>query len=880
MAEEVESGRQITDANEAVASVAFRLAEMVVIYPITPSSPMAEFCDEWAAAGKTNLWGETPSITEMQSEAGVAGAVHGALQCGSLVTTFTASQGLLLMIPNMYKIAGQLIPFCMHVTARSIATHALSIFGDHSDVMACRGTGFAMFVSNSVQEAHDFALLATAVSYESRVPFLHFFDGFRTSHEVNSYDLIGDEILEKMLSPLALEAFRLRALNPDMPVIRGTAQNPDVFFQGRERVNEFYNAVPALLQKSMDRFAALTGRRYKLYEYVGDSNAEVVFVAMGSGAETVEETIMDLNGRGARLGLLKVRLYRPFSAELFSANLPRTTQTLIVLDRTKEPGSLGEPLYLDVVGAIAEARTDGFLPANFLPAVHGGRYGLGSKEFSPAMVKGIVDAAASGKLRRHFTVGINDDITHISVPYDESYSLPAVDGEFSALFYGLGADGTVGANKNTIKIIGHETGNFAQAYFVYDSKKSGGMTVSHLRFGPKPIRAPYLIEKAQFIGCHQFEFLKKFDILERAASGGVFLLNAPHGPEEIQRHLRRSCLEKILKLNLQFYIIDAYKVATASGMERRINTIMQTCFFAISGILPRERAIAAIKKSIEKTYAKKGQAVVDKNFACVDQTLANLHRVTLDPSQLSEEEPSSCCHCCRCPMSQFVKDVTIPLLKGCGETLPVSALPVDGTWPTDTVKYEKRNIAQEVPQWDSELCIQCNRCALVCPHAAIRAKFYPAESLENAPEHFQSVEFRSRENPGCRYSVQVSPEDCTGCGLCVEVCPARSRNEGGKKALSLVPRTDVVDVERENFKFFGQLPQPPLEKLSNDVKGSQFRQPLFEFSGACAGCGETPYVKLLTQLFGDHLIIANATGCSSIYGGNLPTTPYCKNLEG
>ncbi|MDR3316498.1 MAG: pyruvate:ferredoxin (flavodoxin) oxidoreductase [Puniceicoccales bacterium] len=880
MEEEEQELMQITDANEAVASVAFRLAEMVIIYPITPSSPMAEFCDEWAAANKKNLWGESPDITEMQSEAGVAGAVHGALQCGSLVTTFTASQGLLLMIPNLHKIAGQLLPFCMHVTARALASHALSIFGDHSDVMACRGTGFALFVSNSVQEAHDFAAIATAVTYESRVPFLHFFDGFRTSHEVNTYAMIPDSVLRELLNPLALEAFRLRSMDPNSPTIRGTAQNPDVFFQGRERCNTFHDAVPQILQRTMEKFSRATGRSYAPYEYAGAAAAETVFVCMGSGAETIEETIGDLNGgKGKKMGLVKVRLYRPFSAELFAARLPKTTKTLIVLDRTKEPGSLGEPLYLDVVGALAEARAAGWLPANFLPSVHGGRYGLGSKEFSPAMVKGIADASSAKKLRLHFTVGIDDDVTHLSVPYEKNYRLPEEAGRFNALFYGLGADGTVGANKNTIKIIGHETGNYAQAYFVYDSKKSGGMTVSHLRFGPEPIRAPYLIEVAQFIGCHQFQFLEKFDLLRSAAPGGVFLLNAPHGPRDIQDHLGRSTAEQILRLGLQFYVIDAYAVAQGSDMGRRINTIMQTCFFAISGILPRDTAIAAIKKSIEKTYAKKGQAVVEKNFSCVDQTLANLHRVELDAGKVSGTVPDRC-HC-RCPnIPQFVKDVTIPLLEGRGEELSVGALPVDGTWPTDTVCYEKRNVAQEVPRWDPALCIQCNRCALFCPHAAIRSKFYPASALAGAPEQFLSTDFRSRDNPDCKFTVQVAPEDCTGCGLCVEACLGKSRTEEGKKALCLVPRTEVVGKEKENYRFFRQIPQPPAEKISNDVKGSQFLQPLFEFSGACAGCGETPYVKLLTQLFGDHLIIANATGCSSIYGGNLPTTPYCKDERG
>ncbi|MDR2667677.1 MAG: pyruvate:ferredoxin (flavodoxin) oxidoreductase [Puniceicoccales bacterium] len=869
----------IGDGNEAVAAVAYKAAEVIVIYPITPSSPMAEFCDEWAAGGKKNIWDAVPSITEMQSEAGVAGAVHGALHCGSPVTTFTASQGLLLMIPNMYKIAGELIPFCMHVSARAIATHALSIFGDHSDVMACRATGFAMLASNSVQETHDLAAIATAATYESRIPFLHFFDGFRTSHELNGYEAIGDDFLRELIDPLALEAFRLRALNPNHPTARGTAQNPDVYFQGRERSNSFYNAVPGIIGGIMERFAKGTGRSYKIFDYVGDADADVVFVAMGSGAETIGETIGELNGAGASLGLVKVRLYRPFSVEAFAAALPKKVHHIVVLDRTKEPGSLGEPLYLDVAAAIAEARTGGLLAKSFTPTIYGGRYGIGSKEFSPAMVKGIVDACSSKKLPTHFTVGIDDDVTNISVPYDPAFHLASDEKCFSALFFGLGSDGTVGANKNTIKIIGTETDNHAQAYFVYDSKKSGGMTVSHLRFGPKPIRAPYLIGKAKFIGCHQFQFLEKFDILDRAAAGGVFLLNAPYGPEEIGKHLPRNVFEKIVDLNLRFYVIDAYAVAHANGMERRINTIMQTVFFAISGILPRDRAIEAIKRSIEKTYAKKGKDVIDKNFACVDNTLARFFQVQLQREAIPTEGNSPCCCRC-CDIPHFVKDVTFPLLRDRGESLPVSAMPVDGTWPTDTVRYEKRNIASEIPRWDPSICIQCNRCALVCPHGAIRVKFYAETALSTAPEQFQSMDYRSKDKPNCKFTVQVAPEDCTGCGLCAAACMGKSRGDEGKKALALKPKENFLTAEKENFKFFCQLPQPTAADVPDDIRGSQFLRPLFEFSGACAGCGETAYIKLLTQLFGDHLIIANATGCSSIYGGNLPTSPYCKNNHG
>ncbi|MDR2664287.1 MAG: pyruvate:ferredoxin (flavodoxin) oxidoreductase, partial [Puniceicoccales bacterium] len=872
-----EKEMHVGDGCEAAASVAYRTAEMIIIYPITPSSPMAELCDEWMAAGKKNLWGTVPSVTEMQSEAGVAGAVHGALQCGSPVTTFTASQGLLLMIPNMYKIAGELTPFCMHVSARAVASHALSIFGDHSDVMACRSTGFALFASNSVQEAHDFAAIATAATYRSRVPFLHFFDGFRTSHELNGYELLPDGAVRDLIGDLPLEAFRLRALNPDMPSVRGTAQNPDVFFQGRERSNTFYDAVPSIVRELMDSFGERTGRHYRIFDYCGAADADTVFVAMGSGAETIEETIRELNGGGAKLGLVKVRLFRPFSLKDFAAALPGNVRTILVLDRTKEPGAVGEPLYLDVRAAIGEARAAGLLPENFRPAILGGRYGLGSKEFSPAMVKGLADGAAAGRLPPHFTVGIVDDVTHLSVPYDPSFHLAAEEKRFCALFYGLGSDGTVGANKNTIKIIGSETGNYAQAYFVYDSKKSGGTTISHLRFGPEPIRAPYLVSKAKFVGCHQFSFLRQLDLLDRIAPGGVLLLNAPYGPEEIQAHLPRSTVEKILALKLRFYVIDAYEAARESGMGRHINTVMQTCFFAISDILPREKAIAAIKNSIEKTYGKKGKEIVEKNFSCVDRSVARLFPVRLDPAAPSAEEPKY--HCYE-NLPAFVRDVTLPLLRDRGESLPVSAMPVDGTWPTDTVRYEKRNIAMEVPAWDPQLCIQCNRCALVCPHGAIRVNFFPAEKLQGAPENFQSTDFRSKDNPGCRYAVQVAPEDCTGCGLCVEACLGKSRGGEEKKALTLRPHGEMVERERENFRFFSQLPQPDCTTLPEDAKNSQFRRPFFEFSGACAGCGETAYVKLLTQLVGDHLIIANATGCSSIYGGNLPTSPYCKNGQG
>ncbi|MDR0340241.1 MAG: pyruvate:ferredoxin (flavodoxin) oxidoreductase, partial [Puniceicoccales bacterium] len=739
-------------------------------------------------------------------------------------------------------------------------------------------TGFALFASNSVQEAHDFAAIATAATYETRVPFLHFFDGFRTSHELNCYEALPDELLRDLIGTLEVEAFRLRALSPDMPSARGTAQNPDVFFQGRERANTFYDAAPKLVQEIMDLFAKRTGRHYKLFDYCGAADADTVLVAMGSGVETIEETIAELNGRGAKLGLVKVRLYRPFSVKDFASALPKSTRTVVVLDRTKEPGSVGEPLYLDVRAAIDEARATGQLPADFQPAIHGGRYGLGSKEFSPAMVKGILEASLAGRLQQHFTIGIADDVTHLSVSYDPSFHLVAEEKRFCALFYGLGSDGTVGANKNTIKIIGEETGNYAQAYFVYDSKKSGGITISHLRFGSEPIKAPYLIGRTNFLGCHQFTFLRKLDLLGQIAPGGVLLLNAPYGPEEIQAQLPRSVVEKILELKLRFYVIDAYAVAQKSAMGRRINTVMQTCFFAISDVLPREKAIAAIKNSIEKTYAKKGKEVVEKNFACVDHSIAHLFPVHLDRHTLPPEEEKR--HCAYGHLPAFIRDVTIPLLKEKGESLPVSAMPVDGTWPTDTVRYEKRNIAQEVPVWDPQFCIQCNRCALVCPHGAIRVKFFPAEELQDMPDGFQCTDFRSKENSNCKFTVQVAPEDCTGCGLCVEACLGKSRTEKEKKSLTLQPHGQVLERERENFHFFCQLPEPDCSALPVDGKNSQFRRPLFEFSGACAGCGETAYIKLLTQLIGDRLIIANATGCSSIYGGNLPTSPYCKNGHG
>lgn len=855
--------------------MAYRMSEVIAIYPITPSSPMADYCDEWSAKGLANLWNDRPDLVEMQSEAGVAGAIHGALQTGSIATTFTASQGLLLMMPNMFKIAGELLPFCMHVSARAIATHGLSIFGDHSDVMACRTTGFAMLASDSVQEAQDFAAIATAATFRSRIPFVHFFDGFRTSHEINGYTFLTDEVLLKLLDQRDIDAFRRNAMSPDRPSIRGTAQNPDVFFQCRERANPFHGEVPKIVADCFEKFRKLTGRNYGLFEFSGDPEAETVFVVMGSAAETVDRTIGELNLNGGKLGLIRVRLYRPFSVAHFCEVLPRTARTLIVLDRTKEAGAVGEPLFFDVVAALHEGRRGGLLDRACLPSVHGGRYGLGSKEFSPAMVAGIVDRLRSGLLGGHFTVGIEDDVTHLSVPYDRDFRLESDGRTFGALFFGLGSDGTVGANKNTIKIIGEETDNFAQAYFVYDSKKAGAMTVSHLRFGPEPIRAPYLIEAAQFIGCHQFSFLEKYDVLKHAAPRSILLLNAPFSPSELEAHLPPEVCRRILELELEVHCIDAYAVAKEYGMGRHINTIMQTCFFAISGILPRDRAIAAIKRHIERTYAKKGTAVIERNFACVDAALAHLHRVHLvgDRGPGRDRKAAS-------GLTKFARDVTLPLLQNRGDDLPVGVFPVDGTWPSGTTRLEKRRIATEIPQWDPSICIQCNKCAFVCPHAAIRAKYYKREEATNRPESFLSIPFRSRDYADCDYTIQVAPEDCTGCGLCVSKCPAKDRSNPERKAINMTPVDGVLARERENFAYFLDLPNPPLDQLSADVKGSQFVQPLFEYSGACAGCGETPYLKLLTQLFGDRLFIANATGCSSIYGGNLPTTPYCQNEDG
>ncbi len=867
----------ILDGNEAAASVAYRLNEVIAIYPITPASPMGEWADQWKEEGRENIWGAIPTVIEMQSEGGAAGTLHGALQAGALGTTFTASQGLLLMIPNMYKIAGELTPTVIHVAARALATHALSIFGDHSDVMAARATGFAMLCSNSVQEAGDFALIAQAAALESRIPFLHFFDGFRTSHEVNKIMLPEDDDLRAVIDDTLVRQHRERALSPDHPLLRGTAQNPDVFFQAREAINPFYRACPTIVQDVMDRFAQRTGRSYHLYDYVGAPDAERVIVMMGSGAGAVEETVEQLLQRGEKVGLLKVRLFRPFALEAFLSALPKTVRTIAVLDRTKEPGSLGEPLYQDVVTALSESRGANGADSRAVPLVIGGRYGLASKEFTPAMAKATFDELKNSTPKNHFTVGIHDDVTHTSLEYDAEFSTEEPE-TVRALFYGLGSDGTVGANKNSIKIIGKNTDNYAQGYFVYDSKKAGSVTVSHLRFGPHPIRSSYLITRASFVACHQFQFLERMDVLDCAEPGATFLLNAPFGADEIWNHLPQSVQEVIIRKNLKFYLIDAYKVARETEMGNRINTIMQTCFFAISGVLPREQAIEAIKNSIRDTYGKRGQTVVDQNCAAVDHTLSHLFQVTVPAgvsSRLRVLPPVPA----RAP--EFVRQVIGPMIAGRGDDLPVSAMPVDGTFPTGTAMWEKRNIAQQIPVWDEQLCIQCGKCVLVCPHAVIRAKVYDASLLGNAPSGFKAEKPRWREFESLRYTLQVSPEDCTGCELCVEVCPAKSKSEAKHKAINMQPQAPLRESESANWDFFSKLPDANRDQLShNQVKDVQLLEPLFEFSGACAGCGETPYIKLLTQLFGDRLMIANATGCSSIYGANLPTTPYTVNAQG
>jgi pyruvate-ferredoxin/flavodoxin oxidoreductase len=865
------------DGNEAAAYVAFRVSEVIAIYPITPSSPMGEWADQWSSECKPNLWGTIPRVVEMQSEGGAAGALHGALQGGALSTTFTASQGLLLMIPTMYKIAGELTPTVFHVSARTLATHALSIFGDQGDVMATRQTGFALIASNSVQEVMDIALIASAATLRSRVPFLHFFDGFRTSHEVGKVEQLTNEDMLGMIDHELIQAHRGRALSPDRPFIRGTAQNPDTFFQERETVNTFYDACPAIVQEEMDRFAGLVGRSYHLFDYVGAPDAERVIILMGSGAEAAQETVEHLTAQGEKVGVLKVRLYRPFSLEHFLNSLPASVKTLAVLDRTKEPGSLGEPLYTDVVTAISEGRATGQTPFQTLPRIIGGRYGLSSKEFTPAMVKAIFDEMLKDKPHNHFTIGIDDDVTHTSLAYDPSFSTEDPK-TVRAMFYGLGADGTVGANKNSIKIIGEDTDNYAQGYFVYDSKKSGAVTISHLRFGPKPIHSTYLISKANFVACHQFSFLERLDMLKSAQAGATFLLNSPFGPDEVWDNLPRTTQEEIIKKQLKFYVIDAVKVAQAAGMGGRINTVMQTCFFAISGILPRDEAIAAIKHAIEKTYGKRGETIVQKNYAAVDQALSNLYEVKVPERVTSsfdlrppvpEEAP------------EFVQKVLAKIIAGEGDDLPVSSMPIDGTFPTATAQWEKRNIALEIPVWDEEICIQCGKCMLVCPHAVVRSKIYDGALLKDAPPTFKAVAARWKEFKEWKYTLQVAPEDCTGCALCVQVCPVKSKSEAKHKAINMAAQPPLREAERANWEFFLSLPEADRRTLSlGQVKDVQLLQPLFEFSGACAGCGETPYVKLMSQLYGDRALISNATGCSSIYGGNLPTTPYAQNHEG
>jgi pyruvate-ferredoxin/flavodoxin oxidoreductase len=862
------------DANDAVASVAFRLNELIAIYPITPSSTMAETCDEWASLGKKNLWGEVPRIVEMQSEGGVAGAVHGGLLGGALTTTFTASQGLLLMIPNLYKIAGELLPFTMHVSARALAAQGLSIFGDHQDVMACRATGAALLCSNSGQEAHDLALVAHAASYRSRVPFIHFFDGFRTSHEVSKIAQLADDDLRAVIDEHDIAAFRARAMTPDRPTLRGTAQNPDIYFQGREAVNRFYEELPGAVQATMDKLALISGRSYHLFDYHGHPEAERVVVAMGSSVETITETVDWLVARGEKVGVVSVRLFLPFHVKSFLAALPKTVKALAALDRTKEPGSIGEPLYLNVVAAIAEGRSA--LAGS--PRVIGGRYGLGSKEFTPAMAQAVFSHLAQWEPMNHFTVGIIDDVTGTSLPFDADFDLEAADVR-RCVFVGLGADGTVGANKNSIKIIGEQTENFAQGYFVYDSKKSGSMTTSHLRFGPRPIRAPYLITQADFVACSQFSFVGRTDVLKYAAPGATILLNSPHSAAATWHQLPREWQRTLIAKKLRLFVIDATAVAQASGMGRRTNTVLQTCFFALSGVLPQDEAIKQIKRAIEKTYGKKGEQIVKMNYAAVDAALAGLHEVTIpagEDAAAVASVPPSYAHA-----PEFVQKVTARLLAEEGDLMPVSAIPLDGCWPTGTARFEKRNIALEIPQWDASICIQCNKCALVCPHAAIRPKFYSPEHLAGAPAGFASTAFRSNEFPGQRYTLQVAPEDCTGCSLCVQVCPAKDKTNPRHKAIDMVAQPPLLARERANWDFFLGLPDPDRTKLdATTVKATQFMTPLIEFSGACAGCGETPYLKLLTQLVGDRLLIANATGCSSIYGGNLPTTPYCSNSAG
>ncbi len=868
------------DGNTAAATVAHATNEICAIYPITPSSNMGETADELSAAGVKNIWGTIPVVSELQSEGGASGAVHGALTSGALTTTFTASQGLLLMIPNMFKISGELTSTVFHVSARSVACQALSIFGDHSDVMAARSTGFGLLASGSIQEIMDLALITQAASLESRVPFVHFFDGFRNSHEIQKIDEVEREVMAKMLPDELVFTHRKRGMTPDAPVLRGTSQNPDVFFQGRETVNKYYLDAPRIVQKHMDKFAKLTGRQYRLFDYVGAPDAEKVIIIMGSGAETVHETVEYLCSKGEKVGAIKIHLFRPFDTKAFIAALPPSVKAIATLDRTKEPGAIGEPIYIDIRTAIGEAQSAKWMTTGFYPKVVGGRYGLGSKEFTPAMVKAVFDNLDEAEPKNHFTVGINDDVTHSSLqtPTFEVESK----GRFEAMFYGLGSDGTVGANKNSIKIIGTETDNYAQGYFVYDSKKAGAITVSHLRFGPEPIRSPYLCTKADFVACHNFSFLEKYDMLAGAKDGAVFLLNSPYGADEIWQHMPDEIEQQIIAKKIKFYVIDAIKLAKELGLGVRINTIMQTCFFAISGVLPTDQAIEKLKAAIKKTYGRKGDEVVQMNFRAVDGAVGGLQEVKVPdrPAGKMTMPPAVPAHA-----PDFVKNVTARIMSQKGDTVPVSAMPADGTWPTGTTKYEKRNIAVDVPAWEPELCLQCGMCSLVCPHASIRVKVYEDSYLSNAPSAFKSIDAKGKEFQGKKYTVQVAPEDCTGCGVCVEVCPAKERDAEkkatGRKAINMTPQIPLREQEAENFDFFMSIPDmdPKLYDKAT-IKGSQFVRAMFEFSGACAGCGETPYVKLLSQLFGDRAMIANATGCSSIYGGNLPTTPYTKREDG
>ncbi|MEM9267213.1 MAG: pyruvate:ferredoxin (flavodoxin) oxidoreductase [Cyanobacteria bacterium P01_F01_bin.13] len=885
------------DGNEAVARVAYALNEVIAIYPITPASPMGEWADAWAAGNKPNLWGTVPAIVEMQSEGGVAGAVHGSLQTGALTTTFTASQGLLLMLPNLYKIAGELTPCVIHVAARSVAAQALSIFGDHSDVMAARSTGFAMLCSASVQEAQDMAAIATIASLASRVPFIHFFDGFRTSHEVQKIALLSEENLRAFVDDGLIVQHRQRALSPDHPVIRGTAQNPDVFFQAREAVNLYYPRCFDIVEQAMDRFAQLTGRQYQPFQYYGDPDAERVIVLMGSGCETAQATVDALNEIGENVGIVKVRLYRPFDTHRFAAVLPKTVKAISVLDRTKEPGSAGEPLYLDVLSALIESRFTTL--DNQLPVIVGGRYGLSSKEFTPAMVKAVFDNLLldgfqhnQKEPKNHFTIGIDDDITHTSLTYDATFSIEP-EQTIRTVFYGLGSDGTVGANKNTIKIIGETTDNQAQGYFVYDSKKSGSVTTSHLRFGPDAIHAPYLIDQANFIACHQWMLLDQLDILGPAMSGATLLLNSPYDLKQVWDKLPERIQVQILQKQLKVYAINAYEVARTVGLAGRINTIMQTCFFALSKILPAAAAIESIKNSIRKTYAKKGDAIVAMNLEAVDQTLQNLYEIPLPQESFSSYQIPDLKSPVADTAPPFVKTVLGKMMQRQGDSIPVSALPCDGTYPTGTAQWEKRNIAQAIPVWDPDICVQCGKCVMACPHGVIRGKVYESGALRRAPKAFKHT--TAREWSGQEFTLQVAAEDCTGCGICVDVCPAKNKSIPRLKAINMTSvyqetsvngngTRDVVDLrqqEKPNWEFFMNLPDPNRQELNlHKVSQQQMQQPLFEFSGACAGCGETPYLKLLTQLFGDRLLVANATGCSSIYGGNLPTTPWSHNAEG